>query len=125
MELREAMTSAWTNRYYRPDPVPPAVVHRILDAARFAPSGGNRQGWRVVIVRDPEIRRGVCTTCTRSRGDRTGPRLTSATARALRPSCRPTACAAPTTSPITCRDVPVLMIVCVDLSVAGDHRRRP
>jgi nitroreductase len=56
MELRQAMTSTWTNRFYLPDPVPDEILHRILDSARFAPSGGNRQGWRVVIVRDPALR---------------------------------------------------------------------
>jgi len=35
------------------------TVHRILDVARFAPSGGNRQGWRVVVVKDPAIRTGL------------------------------------------------------------------
>ena len=34
-------------------------VAAILDLARFAPSGGNRQGWRVVVVRDPEAKRRV------------------------------------------------------------------
>ena len=34
------------------DPVPDDVLHRILDNARFAPSGGNRQGWHVIVVRD-------------------------------------------------------------------------
>jgi nitroreductase len=32
---------------------------RALDSARFAPSGGNRQGWRVVVVEDPERRRAL------------------------------------------------------------------
>jgi nitroreductase len=35
------------------------VLHRVLDNARFAPSGGNRQGWRVIVVTDPQIRRGM------------------------------------------------------------------
>jgi hypothetical protein len=43
-------------RDYRSDPVPDDVVYRVLDAARFAPSGGNRQGWRVAVVRDPGTR---------------------------------------------------------------------
>lgn len=34
-------------------------IAEILDLARFAPSGGNRQGWRVVVVRDPEAKRQV------------------------------------------------------------------
>jgi nitroreductase len=34
-----------------------AVVHQVLDDARFAPSGGNRQPWRVAVIRDPALRR--------------------------------------------------------------------
>ena len=34
-----------------------AAVHQLLDDARFAPSGGNRQPWRVAVVRDPALRR--------------------------------------------------------------------
>ena len=43
-------------REFTGEAVPDAVLHRILDHARFAPSGGNRQGWRVVVLRDPAIR---------------------------------------------------------------------
>ena len=39
-------------REYLDDPVDDAVIYRVLDNARFAPSGGNRQGWRVVVIRD-------------------------------------------------------------------------
>lgn len=46
-------------REFTDAPVPDAVIHRILDRARFAPSGGNRQGWRVVLLRDPTIRRRI------------------------------------------------------------------
>jgi nitroreductase len=56
MDLFQAMRSAPTTRRFKPDPVPPEVLVRVLDSARFAPSGGNRQGWRVVVVRDPELR---------------------------------------------------------------------
>jgi nitroreductase len=59
VDLYEAMRSAPTSRHFRPDPVDPAVLHRVLDAARFAPSGGNRQPWRVVAVDDPDLRRGL------------------------------------------------------------------
>ena len=37
--------------------MPDEVVRRLLDTARFAPNGGNRQAWRVVVVRDPAVRR--------------------------------------------------------------------
>jgi len=59
MELYDAMRCAPTTRRFKPDPVPREVLVRALDAARFAPSGGNRQGWRVVVVEDPETRRSL------------------------------------------------------------------
>jgi nitroreductase len=37
--------------------VEPAVIHQMLDDARFAPSGGNRQPWKVVVVEDRTLRR--------------------------------------------------------------------
>src|SRR5271169_3544885 len=57
MDLYEAMRCAPTSRRFSDQPVPPEMLVRALDAARFAPSGGNRQGWRVVAVQDPELRR--------------------------------------------------------------------
>jgi len=56
MELTEAMRTAAAIRRFRPDPVPDDVLYRMLDSARFAPSGGNRQGWRVIVVRDQALR---------------------------------------------------------------------
>lgn len=56
MELSEAMRTAATTRRFRPEPVPDEVLYRLLDSARFAPSGGNRQGWRVIVVRDRVLR---------------------------------------------------------------------
>lgn len=46
-------------REFTDDPIPPEVLHAILDDARFAPSGGNQQPWHVVIVRDPGLRRRI------------------------------------------------------------------
>ena len=59
MELYDAMRTTPATREFTGEPVPDEVVHRILDNARFAPSGGNRQGWRVIVVRDPAVRRAV------------------------------------------------------------------
>jgi nitroreductase len=56
MDLFQAMRSAPTSRRFKPDRVPREALVRVLDSARFAPSGGNRQGWRVVVVEDPELR---------------------------------------------------------------------
>jgi nitroreductase len=57
MDLVDALRSTGAVREFRPEPVPREVLARVLDTARFAPSGGNRQAWRVVVVEDPEIRR--------------------------------------------------------------------
>jgi nitroreductase len=44
-------------RKFTDEPVADSVVHDLLDNARFAPSGGNRQPWRVAVVKDVTIRR--------------------------------------------------------------------
>jgi nitroreductase len=59
MDLFEAMRCAPTSRRFTPEAVPREALVRVLDAARFAPSGGNRQGWRVVVVADAERRRAL------------------------------------------------------------------
>jgi len=56
MELYDVMHTTFSGRHYTSDPLPDATLYRILDHARFAPSGGNRQGWRVIVVRDPATR---------------------------------------------------------------------
>ncbi|SDD18849.1 nitroreductase family protein [Nocardioides lianchengensis] len=52
MDLYDVMRTTPAVREFTGDPLPDEVLHRILDQARFAPSGGNRQGTRVVVVRD-------------------------------------------------------------------------
>jgi nitroreductase len=55
--LYAVMRCAPSTRHFTEEPVPRGVLERVLDNARFAPSGGNRQGWRVVVVTDPDTRR--------------------------------------------------------------------
>ena len=50
--LYEAMSTLRAVRRLRPDPVPGPVLRRVLEAATWAPTGGNAQPWRVVVVRD-------------------------------------------------------------------------
>lgn len=57
MDLDLALRTTASIRSFRPDPVPNEMLFRVLDQARFAGSGGNRQGWRVVVVKDGAIRR--------------------------------------------------------------------
>ena len=54
--LYEAMRTTRAVRKLRPDPIPDAVLRRVLEAATWAPSGGNRQAWRIVVVRDPALK---------------------------------------------------------------------
>ncbi len=44
-------------RHLKPDPVPPELVDRLLWAATRAPSGGNAQNWRFIVVTEPETKR--------------------------------------------------------------------
>jgi nitroreductase len=57
MELRDALRTTGSVRAFTDEPVDDAVLFDVLEDARFAPSGGNRQAWRVIVVRDPEQRR--------------------------------------------------------------------
>ena len=56
MELYDVMRTTSAVREYTGDALPDETLERILDNARFAPSGGNRQGNRVIVVRDPKTR---------------------------------------------------------------------
>ena len=59
MELSEALRTTGAVREFTDEPVSDEDVARILDRARFAPSGGNRQGWRVIVVREADKRRAL------------------------------------------------------------------
>jgi nitroreductase len=56
VELYDVMRTTFAARDFTDEPVPDVVLHRILDHARFAASGGNRQGWRVLIIRNARTR---------------------------------------------------------------------
>lgn len=57
MELYEVMRTTFACREWTDDPVSDETLHRVLDNARFAPNGGNRQGQHVIVLRDKEVRR--------------------------------------------------------------------
>jgi len=64
MELGEALRTTGSCRSFTETPVGDEDVAAILDDSRFAPSGGNRQPWRVVVVKDPTIRRTLAELMT-------------------------------------------------------------
>lgn len=57
MDLIETLRTTGAVRDFTQQSVPDDVVSRILDNARFAPSGANAQSWHVVLIKDPETRR--------------------------------------------------------------------
>ena len=56
MEIYDVMLTTAAVREFTGDPLPDDVLERILDNARFAPSGGNRQGAHVIVLRDRATR---------------------------------------------------------------------
>lgn len=56
MELYDVMRTTFAARDFTDEPVPDELLYRILDNARFAPSGGNRQGWKVIVIREDATR---------------------------------------------------------------------
>ena len=59
MELRQVMRTTPSTREFTDESVPDEVVAQILEVARFAPNGGNRQTWHVILLKDAEIRRRI------------------------------------------------------------------
>jgi nitroreductase len=56
MDVYEALYTTRAMRRVRPDPIPMDIQAKILDAAIRAPSGGNTQDWRFLLVDDPDIK---------------------------------------------------------------------
>ena len=59
MELLHVMRTTPATREFTGDPLPDEVLFEILDHARFAPNGGNRQAWHVTVVRDPATKQAI------------------------------------------------------------------
>jgi nitroreductase len=54
--LFETIYSLRSIRRLKPDPIPEEILRKIVDAGIHAPSGGNRQDWGFILVRDPEVK---------------------------------------------------------------------
>ena len=60
MDVFEAIKNRRSVRAFSNQPVSDKEVEKLIDAARWAPSAGNIQPWQFIIVRDPEIKHGLC-----------------------------------------------------------------
>ncbi len=69
-DILDIISSRQSIRRYKPDPIPDEIVDKILEAARWAPSGENEQPWRLIVVRDPETRKKIGDLCKIGTGQR-------------------------------------------------------
>jgi nitroreductase len=58
-DLYEAMSTLRAVRRLRTDPIPDDVMDRVLQAACWAPTGGNQQPWKVIVVTSPDLKAGL------------------------------------------------------------------
>jgi nitroreductase len=124
VDLYEAMRTTSAVRQFTGEPLPDEVLHTILDNARFAPSGGNRQGTRIIVVRDPDARRALAEltipgarryTAQREAGE--GPWNAAAPTRLSDDEIAATEVPDFWTTPVL--DAAVVLVVCVDLRVVA------
>ena len=56
-DILDVITTRKSIRRYKPDPISDEIIDKILEAARWAPTGENHQPWRLIVIRDPETRK--------------------------------------------------------------------
>ena len=78
-DLFEMISTTRAMRRLKPDPVPDELVRRILEAGVCAASGGNRQPWRFLVVKDRAIKEKVQYYYKRALDEVVGPRYRSST----------------------------------------------
>jgi len=64
MNLHDFLRSRRSVRRFAPDPIPDAVIERILTTATYAPSAHNRQPWRFVVIKNPDVKPRLAKTLT-------------------------------------------------------------
>jgi len=67
LSVKEAIEMRRSIRRFRPDVVPDELIEQMLEAARLAPSGSNRQPWRFLVVRDKEVKKELRRICLEQR----------------------------------------------------------
>ena len=63
MDLMEAIKTRRSIRKFRETPVPENLLKEVLNAARLAPSADNAQPWKIIVVRDPQMKQKVTQAC--------------------------------------------------------------
>jgi nitroreductase len=78
-DLFEIIQTTRAMRRLKPDPVPDALVAKILQAGVCAANGGNTQKWRFLVIKDPEIKKRVQVHYKRAFDEVIGPRYLTST----------------------------------------------
>jgi nitroreductase len=78
-DLFEIMHTMRAMRRLKPDPVPDALIEKILSAGVCAPNGGNTQRWRFLVVKDTKIKKAVQAYYQRAFDEVVGPRYLKST----------------------------------------------
>ena len=73
MEFYEVLKARRSIRGFKPDPIPEAVLARVLEAVRIAPSACNLQPWKFLLVQSPAQRELVGSCYTRGEWLRQAP----------------------------------------------------
>ena len=76
-ELFEIIRTTRSMRRLKPDSVPRELIRKILEAGTCAPSGGNMQRWRFLVIRDPEVKQRVGALYRRAWDEIVAPRYRS------------------------------------------------
>jgi nitroreductase len=124
MQLYDVMRTTFSAREFTDDPLPDNILYRILDNARFAASGGNRQGWKVIVVRELATRRAIADLMVRP-SKRYGAQVRAGENpwNTIHPTALDTDVIERTEPPRILLDpllnAPLALIVCVDLSVVA------
>ena len=124
MDIYDVMRTTFAARDFTGDAVSDETLFKLLDNARFAPSGGNRQGWKVLVIKDKDNRRQlkelVAPTIKQYKAQAAAGETPFNTINASAVA-QETIDATPANFPLVdmLEDVPVLLVVCVDLSVVS------
>lgn len=78
-DLFEIMQTTRAMRRLKPDPVPDEMIRKILQSATCAPSGGNTQKWRFLVIKDRNIKQQVQVWYKRAFHEVIGPRYLTST----------------------------------------------
>jgi nitroreductase len=101
MDVFDAIRNRRSIRRYKPDPVDDAAVQKVLEAAHWAPSWGNTQCWRFIVVRDPQLKTAISDSLMKIKIDNEWVENAASTA---------------------VKRAPVLIVICAEIGKAGYSR---